>query len=172
MSVSSSLPVFWARQDSSSSFATLASVPWLKLHLLFHLNTTLYSLSTELITSQSYTSKSQPVPPPSPSSLLGFLDVIQTRAGLLKSHFANAQKVPISSELLANFYCESYLFLPPRWQPSNVWIHVASANLKVFGLISSHWRKSESAQMNIAFNIKQWWNESVAALRCCTGWHR
>lgn len=63
MSVSSSLPVFWARQDSSSSFATLASVPWLKLHLLFHLNTTLYSLSTELITSQSYTSKSQPVPP-------------------------------------------------------------------------------------------------------------
>lgn len=53
-------------------------------------------------------------PPSTPSSLLGFLDVIQTSRGLLKSHFVNAQKVPVSSEILVNFYRESYLSVPQR----------------------------------------------------------
>ena len=51
---------------------------------------------------------------PHPPSFLGFLDVIQTSTGLLKSHFVNAQKVPVSSEILANFYRESYLSVPQR----------------------------------------------------------
>lgn len=41
-------------------------------------------------------------------------DVIQTSAGLLKSHFVNAQKVAVSREILANFYHESYLPMPQR----------------------------------------------------------
>lgn len=70
-----------------------------------------------------------------PSSLLGFLNVIQTHAGLLKSHFANAQKVHVSSEVLVNFYRESYLFLPPRCQVPTVWIHVTPVDSKVFGFM-------------------------------------
>lgn len=74
-----------------------------------------------------------------PSSSLGFLNV-QTHAGLLKSHFANAQKVHVSSEVLANFYRESYLFLPPRCQ---VWIHVTPADSSIW-VDLMYWRKNES----------------------------
>lgn len=95
-----------------------------------------------------------------PSSLLGFLNVIQTHAGLLKSHFANAQKVPVSSEVLANFYRESYLFLPPRCQ---VQIHVTPADSKVFGLISCTEGRMKviKSPLNLISN-----DECVAALRC------
>lgn len=55
-----------------------------------------------------------PTSPPPPQSFLGFLDVIQTSTGLLKSHFVNAQKVPLRSEILVNFYRECYLSMPQR----------------------------------------------------------
>lgn len=44
-----------------------------KAAFTFHLNTTLYSLWTELITSQAYTSKSQPPPPQPPHLCSAFL---------------------------------------------------------------------------------------------------
>lgn len=98
-----------------------------------------------------------------PSSLLGFLNVIQTHAGLLKSHFANAQKVHVSSEVLVNFYRESYLFLPPRCHVPTLWIHVTPADLKVFGLISC----TEGRMKVIKRTLNLISNDECVAASCC-----
>lgn len=162
MSVSSSLPVFRPRQDTSSSFATLASAPWLKLHFLFHLNTTLYSLWTELITSQSYTSKSPPEPPHLCSAFLMLFKPVQV-------YKVTLCKWPESSHQLRDM---SQLFLWILSLPAVQRLNSChSCKFKSVWVDLVHWRKRESAQMNIGFNIKQWGNESVAALRCCTGRH-
>lgn len=146
--------MFRARQDRSSSFATLASVPWLKLHLLFHLNTTLYSLWTELITSQSYTSKSQPPPQPP----------IFARLSWCYSNWCRFTKVTLCKcpESSLQFRDISQLLLWILSLPASEVSAVQCLNSRHSCKFQSvwvdlmHWRKSESAQMNIGFNIKQW----------------
>lgn len=78
-----------------------------------------------------------------PSSLLGFLTVMQTQAGLLKSHFANAQKVHVSPEVLVNFYCESYLFLP-EVSGAHCVNSCHSCRLESIWAALMYWRKNES----------------------------
>lgn len=169
MSVSSSLPVFRVRQDSSSSFATLASVPWLKLHLLFHLNTTLYSLWTELITSQCYTSKSQaPLLNPLIFAWLSWCYSNQcrfTEITLCKRPESSHQFRDIRQLLL-------WILSLPASGVSSVQCLNSQNSCKFQSLGWSHALKEEwkcSNEHRFQYQTVMNW---IAALRCCTGWHR
>lgn len=79
--------------SSYLGFSTLTKAAF----AFFHLNFVLTEQTSSHLNPTHQRAAPPSLPPRPPPSILGFLDVIQTSTGLLKSRIVNAQKVPVSS---------------------------------------------------------------------------